>query len=1520
MKSSLYSSLLSRLKNKHNKLSIRFEKSLKEGEFQKQRYRKRRDAVERLKGLEKRIQSLSQESGFRLNLNYKHWAVALALGAVVASANPVSAQSTVQFAETLILGNPLPNTVARGDLDGDGDEDIVYASYIDDPIVFINEENFNFSRFNLAVDSNIKFSVKLFDLDGDGDLDIFFQGGANEAYTHSAFINDGSASFTQQPATLPLLDIREDLRWVGDLDGDGDLDFVSETRQETSPYNDYVTVFTNNALDFSSTTTFPGTYSASPSSRLRALMDFDGDNDLDIVYTANLPSSPGTPVQVLLNDGAGGFSDSGSPSYIYNQTIDKTDTLDVDGDGNTDIINVNNANNDITFGILRNDGSGETFSEESTNVIARNQDAREILPIDINGDGRDEFVLNSDVDSTFVIISIAGAGLQPYAKFEGISIPALLDSDADADLVFRGSEISLYENTGSGNFEFNSSLDLISSVAEIDTADVDVDGDLDFATAGSLASRVWINDGMGNFGVGQEIGKKGSSIAFGNLDADPEPEMVIGREGSRSSELLGFEIWDNTDGVFTLAQTLDLGSFNGRQVFVENIDDDADLEILVFSEYRGDGSNRRLRAFNNTGGLNFENTFSTYLKYEAESMDVGDIDGDLDLDVVVAADEQVIADTEIWSNDGTGSFSRTGGFEPSTSNETSVALLADFDGDNDLDLFTSSETEHKVWTNENGSFTESLVLPSSVYSTKSTLGDIDNDGDVDIIFGASLQPPIIFLNDGVDPPSFTQDVYLPLVNDGYSAGVIADIDGDGDNDVIYGGEYTGLRVVLNDMEPQTPPPILESDSLALVALYNATAGDAWTDNTNWLEDSQRVDTWFGVTVEDTRVTKLFLSNNNLAGTLPSEIGDLTALTDLALSRNALTGSIPPEIGDTRLDTLILSSNQLSGTIPEELYDLDDLIRLSISQNELTGTISSSIGNLNDLRFIALWDNPFTGGTIPGEFWTLTDLEFVYLGTSDLGGDISDFTSLTNLKDFWVDQGNFTGTISSQVENLTQLKLLDVSDNLMTGTIPPELASLSNLKIVELQNNEFTELPDLSATLDSLTVNGNFFDFADLEPNVSITKFIYEPQNDTNVPLEISINGAEAVAAVDTSGSVLDMVEITALTGEAPSNEYTWFLNGNADTEQSEITFEIPALGSADVGTYVVEVSNLALPDLTFTSDPFELQATAAITLNAVSIEDSLLIDDDINAFLFSLNEEVADTVEFAGDPNLNVPSATFTFPEVVLGEYLVAAESTEPFLSNGEQIPGAFITTFFGDAFLSRNADTLRLNADTTLQIVLQEIPEVVAGEGVVSGTIEEDFPDEEQRVDARRRAKKRKCGLRRRRTGGRIAQAEDDEFELIAYGETNDNGEFNYGFLPQGTYQFFVEYPGIPLDESAFVEFEIGPAGISDDEFVLAVFASPEGIEIQFVLGVTSDYFVDLNVYPNPTADILYIKYSRLQQAQITMEVLDLEGRVLHTKELSQAEKQTTFDTSILASGQYLVRFRGKAAKKPLVYRIIKR
>ena len=108
-----------------------------------------------------------------------------------------------------------------------------------------------------------------------------------------------------------------------------------------------------------------------------------------------------------------------------------------------------------------------------------------------------------------------------------------------------------------------------------------------------------------------------------------------------------------------------------------------------------------------------------------------------------------------------------------------------------------------------------------------------------------------------------------------------------------------------------------TDRTALEALYDDTAGDSWTTKTNWKTTDGD---WHGVTTDtDGNVLELRLSSNNLTGTIPDALGNLSHLTRLNLDNNEMTGTIPPALGNlSSLKNLILYNNELTGAIPPAL--------------------------------------------------------------------------------------------------------------------------------------------------------------------------------------------------------------------------------------------------------------------------------------------------------------------------------------------------------------------------------------------------------------------------------------------------------------------------------------------------------------------------------------------------------------------------------------------------------------------------
>ena len=272
----------------------------------------------------------------------------------------------------------------------------------------------------------------------------------------------------------------------------------------------------------------------------------------------------------------------------------------------------------------------------------------------------------------------------------------------------------------------------------------------------------------------------------------------------------------------------------------------------------------------------------------------------------------------------------------------------------------------------------------------------------------------------------------------------------------------------------------EGDSLALVALYNATGGpDTWIDRSGWLQAP--VSEWFGIRLNSSgRVTDIELLDNNLSGELPSDFGQLAALKSLLLRFNGLTGGIPPEMGQlAELTKLHLGGNNLSGRIPPELGSLAKLEELFLPGNDFSGPIPPELGQLDNLRWLFLGFNSLSG-SVPVELRNLGELERLSLENNDLSGRIPpELGDLTNLDLLYLHQNDLSAPIPSELGQLAELIFLQLFDNSLSGPIPPELGNLGQLLDLDLSGNalsgsiptelgQLTELENLSLHLNDLS--------------------------------------------------------------------------------------------------------------------------------------------------------------------------------------------------------------------------------------------------------------------------------------------------------------------------------------------------------------------------------------------------------------------------------------------------------------------
>ena len=479
-----------------------------------------------------------------------------------------------------------------------------------------------------------------------------------------------------------------------------------------------------------------------------------------------------------------------------------------------------------------------------------------------------------------------------------------------------------------------------------------------------------------------------------------------------------------------------------------------------------------------------------------------------------------------------------------------------------------------------------------------------------------------------------------------------------------GGGYAGVTVSSVTATEADNDKDADAERAALVAIYEATDGDNWTENMNW-KSQEPVGDWYGVTVENGVVTGLDLEFNNLRGVLPSEIGDLTSLEELRLNGNNLTGAIPSAIGNltslqglslsanslsgaipsaignlTNLRQLFLSSNSLSGAIPSEIENLTRLEDLWLDGNNLTGAIPSAIGNLISLEELRFDRNNLTGaipseignltrlerlylssnslsGAIPSEIGNLTRLDELWLNTNQLSGAIpSEIGNLTSLVVLWLGQNPLSGGIPSEIRNLTRLEQLFLDDNSLSGAIPSEIGDLTRLESLRLGNNR------LSGAIPSAIANLTSLEWLDLSHNTELTGEL--PAGLRLLPV-----------------TVLD-IRNTCITTPADSNFQTW-LAGIAFFDTDRVC--VAGVTVTPTALTVPEGSS-AKYTVVLTSQP---SADVTISLSFASGSDEDITVDKTSLAFTTDNWDTAQTVTVSAAEDTDTANGTATIDHTVSG-------------------------------------------------------------------------------------------------------------------------------------------------------------------------------------------------------------------------------------------------------------------------------
>jgi Leucine-rich repeat (LRR) protein len=153
--------------------------------------------------------------------------------------------------------------------------------------------------------------------------------------------------------------------------------------------------------------------------------------------------------------------------------------------------------------------------------------------------------------------------------------------------------------------------------------------------------------------------------------------------------------------------------------------------------------------------------------------------------------------------------------------------------------------------------------------------------------------------------------------------------------------------------------------LVLSDLFYATNGVGWANRSGWLTASDHC-TWHGITCTGSKALAIKLSNNNLHGTIPASLGNITTLTALDFSGNRLAGTLPSSLGAcSQLSSFSARNASLSGPFPKILSSLKDIQFLDLSHNALTGTLPAQPIDPNaGLEFFSVAHNQLAGEVPP----------------------------------------------------------------------------------------------------------------------------------------------------------------------------------------------------------------------------------------------------------------------------------------------------------------------------------------------------------------------------------------------------------------------------------------------------------------------------------------------------------------------------------------------------------------------------
>jgi len=646
-----------------------------------------------------------------------------ALAALLLGASPAAAQDALwpdapwrAFVTGSFGQGFLPGSLASGDLDGDGDTDVLVGQSWGgfDPAgvgvsVLENRGDGTYLPpvfYALATNRSVA-EVALADFDGDGDLDAFatIRGALDDESKLAVWRNNGAGTlgsrveFTTGQAPVGLV--------VADFTGDGKPDVATANYYWSA---ETVSFLRHNGQAGGGAGFLPRV-DLPMGMRVEdlAAADVNGDGLRDLAVGGFDPATNVPYVSILVNNGSGGFAApvvyAAAPGgYQWPRT--RVALRDLDNDGDADLVcgGVYEDSSILSGAIVirKNDGQG-AFGPHQAYVLPEGfNDPWSLATADLNGDGFADVVASVPsgraTDGYVVLLSdgTGGFGAPAYYEaeqwtYETVAFDA--DGDGDVDVVTVGgfsAAITVHANPGTGSFPVLTRYPVFQLTDALESADIDNDGDLDIVTNNAVAIIsndaaivVLKNTGDGDFAFGGTYQypppRNFGELKLRDLDGDGYVDLLLAPDDDYPPYNFGTAL-NNGDGTFANIVVHPVGSCGNGSIDAFDLDGDGDRDVVLTEELGCPGVPLpRIFVFRNDGSQDFVlvTTIASTQGF-ARGMEIADLNGDGRPDLVTALATKM------------GVFPNNGGFSFGAPVLSSISpyrfKLADFDGDGTLDV------------------------------------------------------------------------------------------------------------------------------------------------------------------------------------------------------------------------------------------------------------------------------------------------------------------------------------------------------------------------------------------------------------------------------------------------------------------------------------------------------------------------------------------------------------------------------------------------------------------------------------------------------------------------------------------------------------------------------------------------------------------------------------------------------------------------------------------------------------------